>query len=447
MTNEKKITQIPPENAEQPYMHTVLYIILITTVFLTGTITLLQLLLDIKQFEISIAISFALSVIMLWFTFRGKLWVPRMLVPTYVYAVATFTSVTHNGIRDISMVVYPIAILLAGMFTGGKGVILYTSIVAITVAVIGYLDITHQLASPFSQFNTIENVVTVNIVLIVIGVVLYVTIDNLNKNLRRAQRSETESAQRYNDLQSISESLEKQILERTHSAEAAQQTAETAKRTLEMRMWQFEGTARLSEMMRGEQDVPTLAQNVIRGLCEYLEVPLGALFILEENVLNFTGGYAYPLDDVNDPVHFAVGEGIVGQAALEQRTIKISDVPVDYVAVSSGLGEAVPRHILVVPFVEENHVVGVIEIGSFTELYPEHIQFIESSLKNIAIAFNTAQARARINELLRETQELAEELQAQEEELRAANEELEVQTERLRESYNRMEQHADGEEA
>lgn len=447
MKNERKIIQTLLEDAEQPYMQTVLYIILIATLILTGAITIAGLLMGIKQFEIGTSIAFVFSAIMLWFTYQGKLWMPRLLVPCIAYAVATFISVNNNGIRDISMFVYPIAILLAGMLIGEKGVILYTAIVTITVSVIGYADITHRLPSQLSQFNNIENIIFIDVLLVNIGAILYVTIDNLNKSLRRAQHSEIESAQRYRDLQSISASLGKQVMERTRSAEEAQQAAETANHALEKRMWQFAGMARLSEMMRGEQDVPTLAQNVIRGLCEYLEVPIGALFLLEENVLNLTGGYAYPLDDESDPGNFAMGEGIVGQAALERRTIKISDVPADYVAVSSGLGKAAPRHILVVPFVEENRVVGVIEIGSFKELYPDHILFIEGALKDIAIAFSTAQARARINELLRETQELAEELQAQEEELRAANEELEVQTERLQESHVKIGQQADEEES
>jgi transcriptional regulator with GAF, ATPase, and Fis domain len=280
---------------------------------------------------------------------------------------------------------------------------------------------------------------------IIIGSILYVTINNLNRSLYRAQRSEVVSAQRYQELQSISSSLEQQVTERTRSVQAVQVEAENVNSTLEKRMWQIAGIAHLSELMRGEQDVVTLAQNIIRGLCEYLEVPVGALFILENNILSLAGGYAYPLDDADTPNSFADDEGIVGQAVQERRTIKLSDVPADYIDITSGLGKASARNILVVPFIEENRVVGVIEIGSFTELYPHQTQFIESVLKDIGIAFSTAQARARIDELLRETQQMAEELQAQEEELRAANEELEVQTERLRESYTKLERQADEE--
>jgi putative methionine-R-sulfoxide reductase with GAF domain len=201
----------------------------------------------------------------------------------------------------------------------------------------------------------------------------------------------------------------------------------------------------MNELMRGEQNVLTLANNIIRGICEYLDLPIGALFIMEDNTLKLAGGYAYPLDDAETKQNFTIDEGIVGQAVKERRTIKLSDVPVDYVTISSGMGKAAARHILVVPFIEDKNVIGVIEIGSFTELFPHQIQFIESILKDIGVAFSTAQARTRIDELLSETQQMAEELQAQEEELRAANEELEVQTERLRESFVKLEKQADEE--
>ena len=445
MKNELQETYIIIEGTEQPYMQTVLYIILITALILAGTITIAGLLMEMQNIEIGTSIVFVFCAIMLWFTYQSKLLVPRLLVPTIAYAVTTYIVFSNNGIRDIAMLVFPITILLAGMLLGESGVLICTLIVTITVAYIGYTDITYRLSPEISHYYSAGNVIILAVVHIIIGSILFVTIKNLNRSLYRAQLSEAESAQRYQELQSISSSLEQQVEERTQSAQKAQEEAEEANRILERQMWQFAGAAHLSELMRGEQDVMTLAQNLIRGLCEYLDVPIGALFILEENVLNLAGGYAYPLDDVDTPLSYSINEGVIGQAARERQTIKLGDVSADYININSGLGKAAARHILVVPFVEDNRVVGVIEIGSFTELYSHQIQFIESVLKEIGIAFSTAQTRTRIDELLRETQQMAEELQAQEEELRAANEELEVQTERLQESYTKLEQQADGE--
>jgi putative methionine-R-sulfoxide reductase with GAF domain len=445
MTNEIQRKQADPENTEQLYMQTVLYIILFASFFLTGAITIAGLLLEMQYIEIGTLIALVYSAIMLWFTYHRELWVPRLLVPSIAYAAATYICLMNNGIRDIAMFVYPITMVLAGMLIGEKGIILYTAVVILTVSGIGYADITGRISSPLSQYNNIQNIIILDALFIIVGAILYVTINNLNINLLRVQHSKVESTQRYLELQTIRASLEEQVAEHTSNALHAQKEAEKANRTLEKRMWQYAGVARLSEMMRGEQNVTTLAQNIIRGLCEYLDTPIGALFLLEGNALNLAGGYAYPLDDENTPISFAIGEGVVGQAAQERRMIRINDVPTNYISITSGLGKASARHILVVPFIEDNHVGGVIEIGSFAELFPDQIQFIESVLKDIAIAFSTAQARTRIDELLRESQQMAEELQAQEEELRAANEELEVQTERLRESYAKLERQADEE--
>jgi predicted transcriptional regulator len=447
MKNNKFILRLLPKHTEQPYMQTVLYIILLSALVISGMLTIAGLLIDMQNIEISTAIAFVFCAMMLWFTYRNTLWVPRILVPLIAYGVTTYIIFTNATIRDLAMFVYPIAILLSGMLIGEAGVVFSSMIITITVMILGYADITYMLSSEISQYNNVGNVLLLAIMQIITGSILYVTIKNLNRSLIRAQLSESEAAQRYQELQTVSASLEQQVEERSQSALAAQKEAVKANRALEKRMWQFKGMAYLSDLMRGEQDVTTLAQNIIHGLCEYLEVPIGVIFLLEESVFSLAGSYAYPLDDTDTPQSFTIDEGVIGQAAREQRIIKLSDVPSTYIDISSGLGKASARHILVIPFTEDNRVVGVIEIGSFTELFPHQVQFIESVLKDIGIAFSTAQARMRIDELLRKTQQMTEELQAQEEELRAANEELEVQTERLRESYVKLEQQADKEES
>ncbi|MBN1218275.1 MAG: response regulator [Anaerolineae bacterium] len=215
------------------------------------------------------------------------------------------------------------------------------------------------------------------------------------------------------------------------AAERAKTEAEAANQTLAAQMWQNTGQALLHERMRGEQDVPTLANNVIQQLCKYLNAPVGTLYVLEDNLLKLAGSYAYTRRK-KLPLQFKIGESLVGQAALEKQSIVVADVADDYIAITSSLGKMPPKNILVAPSVYDGQVIGVVEIGSVTEFTQAQLEFIETALANIAIALNTAQARMRINELLAETQQQAEELQAQGEELRVANEELESQTRNLR---------------
>ena len=97
---------------------------------------------------------------------------------------------------------------------------------------------------------------------------------------------------------------------------------------------------------------------------------------------------------------FKLGEGLVGQAALEKRKILVADIPEDYIYIQSGLGGAVPQNILVMPFLYENAVKGVIEIGSFYEITEVQLEFLEQVMPNIGIAVNTADSRTKMQALL-----------------------------------------------
>lgn len=229
----------------------------------------------------------------------------------------------------------------------------------------------------------------------------------------------------------------KELAERSRrEAETAREEAETARQMMEVQVWQTTGQAELNNQIRGEQDIPTLANNIVRQLCNYLGAHIGALYIANADDLELAGSYAYSLAEGHG--RFRFGEGLVGQAAAEKTPKIITAVPDNYITVRSGLGQMAPRHIMVVPFTYEEHVVGVLEIGTLTQFEEAQLTFLNTAMSNVGIAFNTAQARARINELLAQTQRQAEELQAQGEELRVANEELEAQTESLRASETKL---------
>ncbi|MFZ6027777.1 MAG: response regulator [Chloroflexota bacterium] len=220
-------------------------------------------------------------------------------------------------------------------------------------------------------------------------------------------------------------------------AEKARQEAETANRTLEAQMWQINGQSLLNERMRGEQDVATLGTNVIQQLCEYLHIESGTLYVKESNRLKLAGSYAPPDEVVTE---FKIGQGLLGQAVLANKKIVRNHIPGNQQLVRSGLIRAALQHIVIAPMHYDRETVGVIELGAFSEFSEAQMNFLDKALESIAIAFMTAQARARVNELFAQTRRQAEELQAQEEELRATNEELEAQTESLRASEERLKQ-------
>jgi HAMP domain-containing protein/putative methionine-R-sulfoxide reductase with GAF domain len=170
--------------------------------------------------------------------------------------------------------------------------------------------------------------------------------------------------------------------------------------------WLKTGQTQLSEQLRGEQDVVTLAKNIITFLTNYLEAQVGVFYILvnadekEETQIKLLASYAYT-QRKGTANEFKVGEGLVGQAVLEKERIIVTDIPEDYISIQSGLGEAVPQQLLVIPFLYENAVKGVIEMGSFHEITEVQLELLDQVMPNIGIAVNTAESRAKMQALLK----------------------------------------------
>lgn len=202
--------------------------------------------------------------------------------------------------------------------------------------------------------------------------------------------------------------------------------------------WLKTGQAELSAKMRGDQNTTDLAQGVISYIAEYTKAQIGTIYLNPDgDKLKLAGSYAYKKRK-NLSSEFAIGEGLIGQCALEKKPILITDIPDDYIQIKSGIGERIPLSIFVTPLLYENNVHGVIELGAFHEFSDLEMNFLEQATENIAIAFNSAVARVKVKELLEETQNQAAELQAQQEELRVTNEELEEQTQNLLKSEEEL---------
>lgn len=238
-------------------------------------------------------------------------------------------------------------------------------------------------------------------------------------------------------LRDLINSLEQRIADRTAVAEKAQAEAETsaaaaqaARKDLEAQIWLATGQTHLADVIRGEQSISKLSENIITQVTQYLGAQAGALYLLEKETLNLTGSYAF-VARPGFSGKFQLGEGMVGQAAADKRAMLITR-PQNAAVISTGLADFVPRQVLVAPFEENGQVAGVLELAALTEFTQPQIDFLSHVSESIGIAFRTVQARQHLADALLETQQQAEELQAQEEELRAANEELLSQAESLK---------------
>ncbi len=201
----------------------------------------------------------------------------------------------------------------------------------------------------------------------------------------------------------------------------------------EKRTWLLTGASVLNDILRGEKEVQDLAGQAISLLTAYLKAQVGAIYVAENSHLQLVGSYAFNLRKGNNNI-VQPGEGLIGQAALEKKPIIFADVPEDYVKVNSGLGQVTPRNILVYPFLYDDQVKGVIEIGTVREIADQDLQLLKLVSESIGIAINSSQSRAQLKELLEETQRQSEELVAQQEELKQTNEELQEKTQLLERS-------------
>jgi len=203
--------------------------------------------------------------------------------------------------------------------------------------------------------------------------------------------------------------------------------------------WMLTGFSSLDRIMRGVVDVNELTNKVVNELAKHLEAQVATIYVMDDagKYLKLSGTYAFKHRKHNNNI-VEPGEGLLGQAILEKKAIVFNNLPADYVKITSGIGEVVPHSLLIQPFLFENEIKGVIELGFANPITPVKLDFVETVADIIGVGLNTAQARLQIQQLLQETQQQAEELEAQQEELRTTNEELVNKTQSLQSSEEEL---------
>ncbi|MEH2259535.1 HAMP domain-containing protein [Nostoc sp.] len=201
--------------------------------------------------------------------------------------------------------------------------------------------------------------------------------------------------------------------------------------------WLKTNLAKFTRMLQGQRDLETVSKLILSELAPLVGAQHGVFFLMEsgENTpyLKLISSYAYR-ERRHLANRFHLGEGLVGQCALEKERILLTEVPSDYVRISSGLGEATPLNAVVLPVLFEGQVTAVIELASFRRFSEIHLTFFDQLTESIAIVLNTIAASMRTEELLKQSQSLAEELQTQQSELRETNQRLEQQAQSLKTS-------------
>lgn len=220
-------------------------------------------------------------------------------------------------------------------------------------------------------------------------------------------------------------------LSESYSTSLAQLKEHTS--ALEQQTWQRLGQARLAERCTGQTALPVLGRAILDFLAQYLNVAVGAMYVWEEKASALQRVATFGFSNPTEPC-IKDAESLVEQAAYSNRLIHLTDVPEGYLKVSSGIGSSTPRSVILLPIEHENNVNGVIELGSFQTLEPQHLEFLRLVAPSIGNTIEMALNRSRLQAMLEETQQLNEELQVQQEQLSSSNEELEEQSRMLEES-------------
>jgi PAS domain S-box-containing protein len=221
------------------------------------------------------------------------------------------------------------------------------------------------------------------------------------------------------------------LIEMQQSLHLAKEDEEKYRIEEEKRRWINEGLARFAEVVRsGNNNLVQLADHIIQNIVKYLDANQGGLFLINgeegsQSFLELTASFAYDRKKFLKK-RIEIGEGLLGTCALEKETIMVTKLPDDYIEITSGLGEAPPKCLVLVPLKLDNELLGVIEVASFKLFQPHEIDFLEKIAASIASTISSVKINTRTSSLLVQSQQQAQELAEKEEEMRQSMEELQA---------------------
>jgi HAMP domain-containing protein len=189
--------------------------------------------------------------------------------------------------------------------------------------------------------------------------------------------------------------------------------------------WLKTNLARFTGMLQGQRELTAVGRLLLSELAPLVNAQQGVLYQMEAETpgrMMLLSSFADPTEGHKETVR--VGEGLVGQCALERRRMLITDLPEGTIPVRSGLFKAVPRNVIVLPILFEDRVKAVIELASLNSFTNSHLAFLEQLTSSIGIVLNSIEATMQTEGLLKQSQQLAVELQTQQKELQQTNEQL-----------------------
>ena len=222
------------------------------------------------------------------------------------------------------------------------------------------------------------------------------------------------------------------LIEMKNSLLKADEEESRRKNEDEKRSWATNGSARFGDLLRQySSDLVSLARHSIVELVQYLDANQGGFFVLNDQVtdseplLQMVAAFAYNRER-HIKKEIELGEGLIGTCAVERKTIFLTEIPEKYITITSGLGEALPRCLLIVPLISNGQLYGIVEIASLKVFEDYQVEFVEQIAEDIASTLATVKVNLKTTLLLEQSKRQAEELSSQEEEMRQNMEELQA---------------------
>jgi len=273
---------------------------------------------------------------------------------------------------------------------------------------------------------------------------LNTSIEELNKKTEFANKLGNGELDVEYELSGNKDELGKSLLEMRNSLKKNREAEEKRKTEEEKRQWTNEGLNKFADIQRqNNENIQNLADEVIKNLVFYLEANQGGIFLVndeDENnkFLELKSAFAFDRKKFFErKIEF--GDGLVGTCALEKQTIYMTEIPQDYIEITSGLGDANPDCLLLVPVKTEEQLVGVVELASFKKFEDYQISFVEKVCESIASTISSVKVNMKTQKLLEQSQQQSEELSSQEEEMRQNMEELQATQEEAAKQKAEME--------
>ncbi|HRJ29388.1 MAG TPA: GAF domain-containing protein [Cyclobacteriaceae bacterium] len=333
----------------------------------------------------------------------------RLQLPLIILVVvhhATFAYLQYLGNKEIYFTQLEYMDLQTFLFHGG--------LAAVIVAICGYwaYDLEKKTISEYSNKSALEG-----------------QLKNVTNNIGFAEQISSGNLSVEYTLTDTNDELGKALLKMRENLLAASVKEQQEK-------FITVGITQVGDVIRNNADsLQNLADDFIRTVVKYMGMNQGGLFLLEsegtQEYLNLTACYAYERKKYLSR-RVEIGQGLVGQCFLEKDIIYMTKVPQNYVQITSGLGEATPGCIVIVPVMTTDEIVGVMELASFKPLEKYQLDFLKKVAENIASSIVSSRVTERVKKLLAESQQQTEEMRAQEEEMRQNMEELQATQEEMR---------------